>query len=57
MTDGWIDGELLCSLCSRPLGDSSDDQPDWPTGPMCGDCYQAREMDNELWWAEEADES
>ena len=41
--------ELLCVLCGRPLGYSTDDQPDWPTGPMCGDCYQARELDNDLW--------
>lgn len=46
----------LCTLCGRPLGDSYDDQADWPTGPMCGDCYQAREMDNELWWSEDAGE-
>jgi hypothetical protein len=49
------DSTPLCTLCSRPLGYSSDDQPDWPTGPMCGDCYQAREMDNEI-WASELDE-
>ena len=35
-----------------PLGESSDDQPDWPTGPMCGDCYQARETDNDIWASE-----
>ncbi len=41
--------QIMCTLCGRPLGDSTDDQPFWPTGPMCGDCYQAREMDNDLW--------
>lgn len=41
--------DLVCILCGRPLGYSSDDQPDWPTGPMCGDCYQARETDNDMW--------
>ena len=46
------DDELICHLCARPLGYSTDDQPDWPTGPMCGDCYQAREMDNDIWAAE-----
>ena len=35
------------------MGDSSDDQPDWPSGPMFGDCYQARQMDDELWWSDE----
>ena len=49
--------QLQCTLCGRPLGFSTDDQPFWPTGPMCGDCYQAREMDNDIWATElEADE-
>jgi hypothetical protein len=39
---------LVCIICGAPLGYSSDDQPDWPTGPMCGECYQARELDNDL---------
>jgi hypothetical protein len=56
MSDAVPDDLLLCTLCGRPLGESSDDQPDWPTGPMCGDCYQAREMDNDI-WAAELDES
>ncbi len=48
-----IDAEepIACVICGRPLGYSTDDQPDWPTGPMCGDCYQSREMDNEIWAA------
>ncbi len=46
------DTPVSCTLCGRPLGFSSDDQPDWPTGPMCGDCYQARELDNDIWAAE-----
>lgn len=41
-----------CSICGRPLGYSTDDQPHWPTGPMCGDCYQSRELDNDIWAAE-----
>jgi hypothetical protein len=36
-------------ICGQPLTGLPDDQPDWPTGPMCGNCYQAREMDNDLW--------
>lgn len=40
--------ELHCTLCGQPLRESSDDQPDWPTGPMCRDCYQARELDNDI---------
>ena len=47
---------LACTMCGRPLGYNADDQPDWPFGPMCGDCYQAREMDNDIWAAELDDE-
>lgn len=47
------DAQLYCTICGRPLGYLPDDQPDWPTGPMCGECYQAREFDNELRWSEE----
>ncbi|MEA2676953.1 MAG: hypothetical protein QOJ81_1094, partial [Chloroflexota bacterium] len=43
---------MACVICGRQLGDSDDDQPDWPTGPMCGDCYQARETDNDIWASE-----
>lgn len=42
----------VCAQCGRPLGESTDDQPFWPTGPMCGDCYQARQMDDEIAWSE-----
>jgi len=50
-----VDDPQLCSTCGRPLGYSSDDQPDWPSGPLCGDCYQARQMDDEIWWSETDD--
>ena len=46
--------DLTCVICGAQLVGDPDDQPDWPTGPMCGNCYQAREMDNELWWSEDA---
>jgi hypothetical protein len=55
VTDDAADEPVTCTLCGRPLGESSDDQPDWPTGPMCGDCYQARETDNDIWASELAD--
>ena len=48
--------EAYCIICGRPLGLFPEDQPDWPSGPMCGDCYQARQMDDEIWWSELADE-
>ncbi len=58
MTDELLDEPgLTCTLCGRPLGYSSDDQPLWPTGPMCGDCYQAREMDIDIWAAELDDDT
>jgi hypothetical protein len=50
--DEVTDDPPLCTQCGRPLGESTDDQPFWPTGPMCGDCYQARQMDDEIWWSE-----
>jgi hypothetical protein len=37
-----------CAICGRPLGYSLDDQPNWPTGPMCGECYQSRQLDDEI---------
>ena len=43
---------FYCVICGDELIGLPDDQPDWPTGPMCGECYQAREMDNELWASE-----
>jgi hypothetical protein len=53
MLDELIDDvPLFCTLCGRRLGEIPDDQPYWPTGPMCGDCYQARELDNDIWASE-----
>jgi hypothetical protein len=52
MVDEILEAPLLCAQCARPLGYSGDDQPDWPGGPLCGDCYQARQMDDEIWWSE-----
>lgn len=52
MVDEILEDYPLCTICGSPLGNSSDDQPLWPTGPMCGECYQAREMDNEIWWTD-----
>jgi hypothetical protein len=53
LSEHLLDGDVVaCALCGRPLGYSTDDQPYWPTGPMCGDCYQARQMDDELAWSD-----
>ena len=43
-----LDEPTYCSICGRPLGESIDDQPYGPTGPICGDCYQSQQMDDEL---------
>ena len=45
------DAPLECVVCARPLGIFPEDQPDWPTGPICGDCYQAQQMDDEIFWS------
>ncbi|HEY7600538.1 MAG TPA: hypothetical protein VH741_11480 [Candidatus Limnocylindrales bacterium] len=54
MLDGLAYGDAsrqaACTICGRPLGESYDDRPDWPSGPMCGDCYQSRQMDDETFW-------
>lgn len=53
MSEHLLDGDATtCTLCGRPLGFSTDDQPFWPTGPMCGDCYQAQQMDDEIAWSD-----
>lgn len=58
MVEEIVDGsELACTICGRPLGYNPDDQPYWPTRPMCGDCYQSREMDNDIWAAEFREET
>ena len=48
--------EESCRVCGQPLLGDSDDQPEPPLGPMCGECYRAREFDQTLWeqeWIEE----
>lgn len=53
VSEHLLDSQVVCHLCGRPLGYSSDDQPYWPTGPMCGDCYQAQQMDDEIAWSQD----
>lgn len=56
MTDQFLaDLPLACSLCNRPLGQLPDDQLDWPTGPLCGDCYQAQQAEDEVWAREDGE--
>ena len=53
MADAFIEeAHLYCVVCGRTLGALPEDQPDWPTGPLCGECYQAQQADDELWAAE-----
>jgi hypothetical protein len=40
--------ELNCTACGRPLGLFPEDQPDWVTGPLCGECYQSNMADEEI---------
>ena len=42
-----FDEEAACRVCDRPLKGDPDDHPEPPLGPMCGDCYRARELDPE----------
>ncbi len=58
MGEEILDGGLppSCVICGGPLGIFPEDQPDWPTGPMCGNCYQSQQMDDEIWWSEMDDE-
>ncbi|MEP7378024.1 MAG: hypothetical protein ABI725_00520 [Chloroflexota bacterium] len=52
-----VDAEpMYCLICGNELVGLPDDQPDWPGGPMCGDCYQARETDNDIWASELEDD-
>ncbi len=53
MTDDIMADPTDCSICGRPLGYSIDDQPDGPTGPICGECYQSQQMDDEIAYAAE----
>lgn len=49
--DPPVDDEA-CVVCGQDLSGDPDDQPDPPLGPMCGECYRAREFDQTLWEAE-----
>ena len=40
-----FDEEAACRVCDRPLMGDPDDQPEPPLGPMCGECYRAREAE------------
>ena len=53
MADAFIEeAHLYCVICGRALGELLEDQPDWPAGPLCGECYQARQADDEVFGAE-----
>ena len=45
-TDGA--GPLYCVICGQPLTGDPEDQPDWPTGPMCGECYRGQQTDDDM---------
>lgn len=53
MADAFIEeAHLHCVVCGRALGELLEDRPDWPTGPLCGECYQAQQGDDEVFAAE-----
>jgi hypothetical protein len=39
---------IYCTACGRPLGLFPEDQPDWATGPICGECYQELNFEDEV---------
>ena len=39
---------LRCLICPQLLTGDREDQPDPPLGPMCGECYRAQQMDDEI---------
>jgi hypothetical protein len=45
-----------CRICGRALAGDPDDQPRPPLGPMCGECYRAREFDQTILEHETLDE-
>ncbi len=45
MVDAADSAVIYCSVCGRPLGLFPEDQPDWATGPLCGECFQSYEWE------------
>jgi hypothetical protein len=37
-----------CAICRQELDGDQDDEPFPPLGPMCGECYRAQQMDDEI---------
>ena len=48
-------GAIRCLVCGQALLGDPEDQPHPPLGPMCGECYRAQQMDDELEWSGEFD--
>ena len=46
-------GQLTCQICGQQLLGDPEDQPFPPLGPMCGECYRAQQMDDEVEWSAE----
>ncbi len=53
MSGDWMEADedtAPCDVCGRPLRPDPDVIPEGVAGgPMCGDCYRAREFDETLW--------
>ena len=44
---------VRCTVCGTALDGDPEDDPWSPGGALCGECFRAREMDEELWMSEE----
>lgn len=42
-----------CTVCHMRLDGDPEDDPFNPGGALCGECFRAREFDEELWISEE----
>jgi hypothetical protein len=42
------DPEIHCAICGHELDGDPDDQPWPPLGPICGECYRAQQMDDDI---------
>ena len=41
-----------CAVCHQALSGDPEDHPNPPLGPLCGECYRAQQMDDEVMFSE-----
>jgi hypothetical protein len=44
-------GVIRCRVCGQGLVGDPEDQADPPLGSLCGECYRAQQLDDELDWS------